>query len=120
MKKIMVIDDEEDIIELIKAILGKDYKVIGANNGKDGLAKAKENKPDFIFLDVMMPDMDGWETLDRLKEDNSTKEIPVAMLTVRSLSMSLKQKEIEHVVDYVTKPFSKEDIVETLKQVSMT
>ena len=118
MKKILIIDDEKDIIELAKAMLkGLNFEVIGATSGKEGIQKAISEKPDFIFLDVMMPGMDGWETLRTLKMNSDVSDIPVAMLTVKPLSSALRLKEIDDVVDYVTKPFSKEDLFETLRQI---
>ncbi|RLG57985.1 MAG: two-component system response regulator [Candidatus Hydrothermarchaeota archaeon] len=117
--KVMVVDDEEEIIELVENMLGAEgIEVVGALSGKECLKKIKREKPDFIFLDIMMPEMDGWETLNKIKEDEELKDIPVAMFTVKPLTSNvLRREEIEKIVDYVTKPFSKEDLLEVIRQV---
>ena len=118
--KVMVVDDEVEIIELVENMLSPEgIKVIEATSGKECLQKLREERPDFIFLDIMMPGMDGWETLKKIKENPKFRDIPVAMFTVKPLtSRTLKRKEIDDIVDYVTKPFSKEDLLEVLRQVA--
>ena len=72
----------------------------------------------YILLDIMMPGMDGWETLKELKKDEELKLVPVSMLTVKPLTLeTFKQEDMEGLVDYIVKPFSKEDLLETLRQV---
>ena len=82
-KKVLFIDDEENLLRLFKMNLestGK-FQVKTESKGKKGLTAAKEFKPDIIFLDIMMPDMDGGEVAQKLREDQSTKDIPVIFLT---------------------------------------
>ena len=99
---ILVIDDDPNAQELMKKFLTKEnYDVIQATSGKDGLTLAKEHLPDLITLDVMMPEMDGWEVLTALQSDQKTKNIPVIMLTMANepdLGYSLGA------TDYLTKP----------------
>jgi CheY-like chemotaxis protein len=89
MKKIMIVDDEEDQIFCIKTgfeeIFGKDYKIISADSGKRCF-ELLENKviPDIILLDIMMPEMNGWEVFDKLRASKEWKNIPVVFLTARS------------------------------------
>lgn len=82
MKKVLVIDDEPSQIKLLKSLLEANlYEVIAAADGQEGLDLAKKNKPDLIVMDVMMPKMDGAQAVQLLKEDPSTKGIPVIFLT---------------------------------------
>ena len=83
-KKILLVDDEQAIVDLLGAMLAQNgYEVVTALSGKSCLKKASENKPDLIILDVLMPDVDGFEVCKLLKEDETTKNIPVIMLTSR-------------------------------------
>ena len=83
MVKILVVDDEVDITRELQILLEKrGYEVVVANSGREALEKVKKEKPDVILLDVMMPDMSGWDVCKKIKEDASTKDIPVIMLTI--------------------------------------
>jgi two-component system alkaline phosphatase synthesis response regulator PhoP len=82
MAKILVVDDEPDMVEMIKAALeGASHQVITAYNGQEGLNRAREEKPDAIVMDVMMPVKDGFVACKELKEDSALKNIPVLILT---------------------------------------
>lgn len=114
--KILVVDDEVDIAHLVEKMLEPDgLEVISASNGKEALDLLKKLKPDFIFLDLFMPEMSGWEVLVQIKK--MYKDIPVSIFTVHPLNKSLQRKDVGSIIDYVVKPFSKKDIIETLKQV---
>lgn len=115
--KVMVVDDEEDIISEVRLLLEPEgIEVVGATSGEEALGMLMEARPDFIFLDIIMPGMDGWETLKEIRKRSS---VPVAMLTVIPLMESIGREELEEeIVDYVAKPFSKEDLIEVLRQVS--
>ncbi len=119
MKKILVIDDDADIREFMRAMLSQlGYEVKTAENGEDALKKLRRERCDLIFLDVMMPGMDGWATLRAIKQEKGMSAIPVIMLTVKPLTgETLRREEMQGVTDYITKPFTRKDIVETLKQV---
>ncbi|HEX7628265.1 MAG TPA: response regulator [Candidatus Methanoperedens sp.] len=81
--KILLVDDEIDtLLPLKRSLEAEDYIIVGANNGKEALIKAKTEIPDIILLDLMMPEMDGYEVCEKLKKDPMTKNIPVIMLTV--------------------------------------
>ncbi len=83
MVKILVVDDEIDIADTLKILLERrGYEVVTANSGREALEKVKKERPDVILLDVMMPDMSGWDVCKKIKEDASTKDIPVIMLTI--------------------------------------
>ncbi|MBV8304733.1 MAG: response regulator, partial [Acidimicrobiia bacterium] len=83
--RVLVIDDEDDIRELCRVNLEfEGFQVLDASDGPAGLAAAARHHPDVIFLDLMMPEMDGWDVLRHLKEDDATAQIPVVMLTART------------------------------------
>jgi len=105
-KKILVIDDNEVIRRLATTLLSKkDYIVGTAKNGPDGIVMAKTFTPKVILLDVMMPEMDGYEVCRRLKEDYKTKDIPIIMVTSKTEAVDkIKGLEIG-AADYVAKPF---------------
>jgi DNA-binding response OmpR family regulator len=84
MKKIMIVDDEPDVTFLIKEMLGREgFCVVEANSGKEALEKIDEEKPDLVLLDIMMPDMDGWEVSRKIKENEKTKDTLVSMYSVK-------------------------------------
>jgi CheY-like chemotaxis protein len=116
MKKILVIDDEPDIVFLIKLILEKEgYRVIEANSGSEGLELAKKEKPDLILLDVMMPDMLGWEVSKKIKSDKELQKIPVAMLTVKSAAEDkLKSLEEARADWHIAKPIDRDKLISTV------
>lgn len=112
MKKVLIIDDEKDILELISIILSEEgIEVHKAEGGMVGLIMAREVKPDLILLDIMMPEIDGWEVLKMLKIDDDTKTIPVAMLTCKTETRDKVFGIQEGAVDYITKPFAPEDLL---------
>jgi two-component system alkaline phosphatase synthesis response regulator PhoP len=116
-KKILVVDDEKDIVELLKYNLQKEgYKVLTASNGKEALDRALQH-PDLILLDIMMPVMDGFQTLKALKQDKTTESIPVLFLTA-------KGAETDEIVgleigadDYIVKPISIGKILARIRNV---
>src|SRR5439155_19864869 len=83
--RVLVVDDEDDIRELCRVNLEfEGYEVIDAADGEAALQLVRSDHPDVIFLDLMMPKMDGWEVLRRLKEDDATASIPVILLTAKT------------------------------------
>jgi two-component system alkaline phosphatase synthesis response regulator PhoP len=80
-RKVLVIDDEPDLVEMIRMALERMFEVITAYNGQEGIAKARADRPDVIVLDVMMPEKDGFTACKELKEDPATASIPVIILT---------------------------------------
>ncbi|WP_425447000.1 response regulator transcription factor [Dethiothermospora halolimnae] len=116
--RILVVDDEEHIVELIKFNLESNgYEIITAYDGYGAIEKARENDIDLIILDLMLPEIDGIEVCRRLKKDNSTENIPIIMLTAKS-------EETDKVLglemgadDYVTKPFGVRELMARVKVV---
>lgn len=115
-KKILVIDDEPHFVEVIASRLRANHlDVVTAVFGREGLEKAKTEKPDLILLDILMTDMDGYQVLRCLKERAETKNVPVIMLTVKKWSDDTK-KAIEYgAVDYIVKPFEPSTLMEKIK-----
>ena len=106
-KKILVVDDEPSLVMMVESRLKANrYGVIIANNGIECLEKAQTEKPDLILLDIMMPEMDGFQTLEKLRENNQTKSIPVIMLTAKSQLDDVNKAANLGVTDYIVKPFS--------------
>jgi DNA-binding response OmpR family regulator len=89
----------------------KGYEVATASSGHEALTRAQMEKPDLILLDIMMPQMDGWEVLKLLRVDDETAEIPVAMLSARTEAKDRVQGLQEGAVDYICKPFSLQDLL---------
>lgn len=107
LQRLLVVDDEPINIEVIAKSLGKKYKIMVANNGQRALDIAKsENPPDLILLDIMMPDMDGYEVCRQLKNDIRTKNIPVIFLTAMNDETNEAKGLGIGAVDYIVKPFS--------------
>jgi DNA-binding response OmpR family regulator len=111
MAHVLVIDDEAPIRLLCRVNLeAAGVEVSEAEDGKSGLAVAREERPDVILLDVMMPGMDGWQVFDELLQDEKTASIPVVFLTARAeLRDQARGLELGG-VDYVTKPFNPLDL----------
>lgn len=108
---LLVVDDNADIRAYIRSIFEKDYEVIEAINGREGLTKAFEKIPNMIISDLMMPEMGGFEFCKALKSDEKTSHIPIIMLTAKA-DMASKMEGLElGADDYLTKPFNKEEIL---------
>ena len=115
MRKIMVVDDDAGVLKIVSSILEKEgYESIVANSGRECLEILENEKPELIFMDVMMPDMDGWETVKKIKNDESNKDIIIAMLTVKS-EPGDKLKSIGEVKAdwHLIKPVSRDEIIQT-------
>lgn len=107
-KKILIIDDEVDIVELVKTRLELDnYYVMPCYSSKRGLEIVKREKPDLILLDIMMPDLDGYEVCKILKADSDTKNIPVILFTAKQEEAKIIQDKCLELGadDYILKPY---------------
>jgi two-component system alkaline phosphatase synthesis response regulator PhoP len=112
-KKIMVVDDEPYIARVIKFKLEQEgYIVISANDGITGLNKIREEKPDLVLLDVMMPGMTGYEVCQKIKGDAELAGIPVVILTAKGQERDREQGFSMGASDYITKPFSPNRLLE--------
>ncbi len=103
---VLVVEDEEHIRQILEYNLKlDDFDVRVAENGVTALEKVRQNKPDLILLDWMMPEMDGLQILSELKNDSTTEDIPVFMLTAKGMMSDVGRALYEGANDYITKPF---------------
>jgi DNA-binding response OmpR family regulator len=108
-EKILVIDDEEATVQLIGILLERrGYEIIKAYRAEDGLRKAYRHQPDLVLLDIMMPDMDGWEVCKRLRE---MSDMPIIFLTAKSEVRDVVRGLEMGADDYVIKPYDNEELV---------
>jgi len=112
---ILVVDDESDVCEMLVTILYEEgYVADIANNGKDAVKRVKEGGVDFVLLDIMMPEMDGIETLRQIKAVRH--DIPVVMITANATLKTAQEAMRLGACDYITKPFNLECVKEVIKQ----
>ena len=115
---ILVVDDEQDLLDLIEYNLRQEgYEVILAEDGQEGIQKAREHMPDLVLLDIMMPQMDGIEVCDRMREDPELSHIPIIFLTARSDEKTEIEGLNKGADDFITKPISTSKLVSRIKAV---
>jgi CheY-like chemotaxis protein len=116
--KILIVDDEPDCISIIQCRLEWcHYKVTTANNGKDALEKASQEKPDLILLDTNMPVMNGYEMLERMRKDSVLKGTPVIMVTALCDAKDVDKASSFGISDYVTKPVDFSKLIEKISKI---
>ena len=118
MKKILVVDDEKDLLDLVKRILTRGgFEVITASDGEEGLAKVYSEAPNLMILDINMPGMNGWEVCGKIRGDPLYKHLPIIMLTVRKK----KEDQLKGLDlggdEYITKPFYPKELLARVKTV---
>jgi two-component system, OmpR family, response regulator VicR len=118
-KTVIYIEDDSEMIDLVSLILRpKGFIVKGANGGREGLDLIAQVNPDVILLDLMMPDMDGWEVYHQLKANESTSHTPVIIITAKSQAIDqVLGLYIAMVDDYISKPFHPQQLVESIQKV---
>ena len=118
-KLVVCIEDEPEMIDLVKLILSrKGFQVVGAMGGREGLEAIQGEQPDLVLLDLMMPDMDGWEVYQKMKANDATKAIPVIVVTAKAQSIDkVLGLHIAKVDDYITKPFGPQELLESVEKV---
>ena len=115
--KVVCIEDEPEMIELVKLILSKKgVEVFGASGGLAGLQAIERLRPDLVLLDLMMPDMDGWEVYQQMKADPEMRHIPVIIAKAQSIDKVLGL-HIAKVDDYITKPFGPGQLADSVERV---
>jgi DNA-binding response OmpR family regulator len=120
MAKILVVDDDKSIVDLLQALLAHaGHEVVVAMDGRAGLAAAKEGKPDLIILDVMMPDMDGFTVSGLLFQDPIMRMIPVLILTAKGQSRNIFEL-VPNVRFYMDKPFDPPELLEKVRELLHT
>ena len=116
-KKIMVVDDEPDILFTVGQMLElSGYEVIKAANGKDCLNKLNEATPDLVLLDIMMPEMSGWDVAAKIKENPRWSNIPIVFLTAKGDTMSIGMGSMAS-EDYIVKPFDIQDLKNRVEKI---
>jgi len=116
--RVLVVDDEVYILHILDFILGAEhYDVVTATNGEQALQRVREDKPDLIILDIMMPKLDGYETCRIIKSDDATKHIPVILLTAKGRDIDQKLGKEVGASDYITKPFSPTKLIERVQSI---
>ena len=115
---VLVVDDEQDIRHLIALILeASGYTVAQAASGMEALDILGQQNFNLVILDIMMPEMDGWEVCRQIKSQQHTKDLPVLILTVRSQPLDrVIGLEVVHADDYLTKPFERHDLLDMVKR----
>ena len=118
-KRLAYIEDETEMIDLVRLILGRrGYTVMGANGGREGIDLIRQELPDLVLLDLMMPDMDGWDVYHQIKSDEMTRDIPVIVITAKALNIDkVLGLQVAKVEDYIAKPFSPQELLERVDQV---
>ncbi len=115
-KKILLVDDSSTTLMMERMILTKGpYELLTAKDGEEAIEKAASEKPDLILLDIVMPNMDGFEACRRLRESEETREIPIIMVTTRGEAENVEQSYELGCNDYVTKPINSLELMTKVK-----
>jgi two-component system alkaline phosphatase synthesis response regulator PhoP len=115
-KKVLIVDDELYIGQLVNRALGTDFIVLAANNGEEALELARSQKPDIILMDILMPKLDGYSACYQIKRDEATRAIPVVMLTGIGHDLNKRLAEGMGADGYITKPFNTKILLDTVKK----
>ena len=116
MKKVLLVDDSNTILMMEKMVLKKTpYQVITASNGEEGVARALAERPDLILMDVVMPKMNGFDAVRRLRQEAATRDIPVIMVTTRGEAANVEAGYESGCNDYVTKPIDSVELITKLR-----
>ncbi len=115
-KKILIVDDEPNVRRLVHTILSKDFTVLEAEDGRQAIDIAGTQKPDLILMDMLMPRMDGLTACYTIKNDPTTKSIPVLMLTAIGFELNVKLSQQMGADAYMTKPFTSQDLLDKIAE----
>lgn len=117
-KKILIVDDEPFIVRSLSFVLKKmKHKIVSAGNGEEAIQKAKEIRPDLMFLDVMMPKKDGFAVVEEIKNDPELKDIYVVMLTAKGRDEDRQRGLDLGANEFLTKPFNPPEVIKTVRKV---
>jgi two-component system, OmpR family, response regulator VicR len=118
-RHVVYIEDEQEMIDLVRLILNRrGYEIIGANGGREGLETLRREIPELVLLDLMMPDMDGWDVYQQMKADPLLAGIPVIVVTAKAQNIDkVLGLHIAKVDDYISKPFSPQELVDSVEKV---
>lgn len=116
INKVLVVDDSPSELSNIKGIISDAGVVVfSATNGKDALALAKSEKPDIIFMDIIMPEMDGYEATRHLSNNPETKDIPIIFVSSKNQKADKLWGQMQGAIAYITKPYTSEQIIDQIK-----
>jgi CheY-like chemotaxis protein len=116
-KRILICDDDPVILRLLQVNLELEgYEVLQAHHGEEALEIAGAEHPDLVILDIMMPRLDGYQTAERLKSDDGTKEIPIVFVSAKAQQSDIEKGKSYGVADYLTKPFDPTDLLEIVER----
>lgn len=116
-KRILVVDDESDLVVMIStALKHQGYEVITANDGQEGLEKAKTEKPDLIVLDLMLPRINGYKVCGLLKKDTRYAKIPIILLTAKASTEDMELGKKVGADAYITKPYERETLISKIEE----
>lgn len=117
-KTILIIDDDDDIREFLGDLLMTEgYATQGAESGRRGIEMASQLKPDLVLLDIMMPEMDGYEVCENLKSEAATRDIPVVMVTVKNDIADISRSLVTGASGFIVKPFDTESLLQVVEMV---
>jgi two-component system, OmpR family, response regulator VicR len=118
-RSILYIEDDAEMVDLVTLILNRHgFLVKGAHGGRQGLDMVAKEKPDLILLDLMMPDMDGWDVYQQLKSNEETRPIPVIIITAKAQAIDrVLGLHIAKVDDYISKPFRPQELIESVSRI---
>ncbi|MGQ9887915.1 MAG: response regulator transcription factor [Aggregatilineales bacterium] len=118
-RTVVYVEDDQNMIDLVSLTLSnKGFKVVGAVGGQQGLSLIETLRPDLVLLDLMMPDMDGWEVYQRMKANAALNSIPVIVVTAKAQSIDrMLGLHIAKVDDYLTKPFAPAELLRSVERV---
>ena len=116
-KRILICDDDPVILRLLQVNLELEgYEVLSAHHGEEALEIASAEHPDLVILDIMMPRLDGYQTAERLKTQEDTKDIPVVFVSAKAQQSDIEKGKSYGVADYLTKPFDPSDLLEIVER----
>ena len=116
MAKILVVEDDYTTVQLIEFLLKKNkFEVLVANNGVEALEISRKQKPDLILMDVIMPKMDGIEAIEKLQEDENTRDIPIVILSALGQEMDVMRGLQAGALGYIVKPFSPKELLDEIR-----
>jgi len=117
MMKVLIIDDEKNILNSVSMYLeGHGYEVEISDNGFDGIKMAKENQPNVILLDLVLPDIDGYMVCKTLKEATNINKIPIIIMSAKCQKEDIDKAMDMGAIEYITKPFEPQKLIEIIKK----
>ena len=119
INKVLIVDDSQTELTSLKSIISATgCIVLSASNGKDAVTLANKEQPDIIFMDIIMPEMDGYEATRRLNNDPKTKDIPIVFVSSKSQKADMLWGQMQGGKGYIVKPYKSEQIIEKLNTLS--